>query len=370
MPRSKSGSKREVRPGVWEVSASAGYREDGRQRRAYRTVHGTEADADRALRALVVEMGQTPSLGCTSTVGDYWPMFVRRARAKGLSNATLTDYEKQWRLRIEPAFGDVRWADLRFRDVQQWVYTMGPSAARHAVRVLRRIMNCAVADEVADRSVLDHRRIDYPVARVDPLADAPVIWGPAQVAEAMGRLGGHRIEALFLALVGGGLRVEEGLALTWGDLSATEVKMLDGTDGLMVHVAVTKAWTQADGLHGTKNAFSRRLVPVAEPFSSRLMALAGEPGERLWTLYPGRARREWRGLFADGGPLAGMPYSRMKDMRSVHETIMQDAGALDTVNARLHGRSNVTTGYRHYLKPSDALDAAAERMGERVRLAR
>lgn len=61
-----------------------------------------------------------------------------------------------------------------------------------------------------------------------------------------------------------------------------------------------------------------------------------------------------------------MPYSRLKDMRSAHETIVQDAGTLDTVNARLHGRSNVQTGYRHYLRPSAALDRAASEMGRMV----
>lgn len=50
----------------------------------------------------------------------------------------------------------------------------------------------------------------------------------------------------------------------------------------------------------------------------------------------------------------------MKDMRAVHETMLQDAGVLDTLNARLHGRTNVQTGYRHYLKPSSALDASVD----------
>lgn len=37
-----------------------------------------------------------------------------------------------------------------------------------------------------------------------------------------------------------------------------------------------------------------------------------------------------------GGALAMLPRIRMEDLRSIHETLVQDAGALDTVNARIH----------------------------------
>jgi len=368
MARSGIGSKREVRPGVWEVRVSLGYREDGRQRRVSRTLHGTEHDADEAIAELIVEMGSSPSLGRLSTIRDYWPVFVSHLTAKGVTKSTLADYEKSWRLRIEPAFGDMRWSELKFRDIRYWVLTMTHSQAEHAVRCLRRMINMAVDDELVERNVMDHRRIDYPVQDEDPLAEAPVFWGAHHVAEAMRRLRGERIEALFLATVGGGLRPEESLALWWSDVSADQVTLMDGSDGVMVHVAVTKAWTEADGLHRTKNRFSRRLAPISEPFSSRLVELSQQgPRVPLWPLYPGYARKEWRSLFSPDGPLHGMPYALLKDMRSVHETIMQDAGTLDTVNARLHGRTNVQTGYRHYLRPSAALDRAAEQMGSAVR---
>lgn len=368
--RSRLGSKREVRPGVWEIRVASGYREDGRQRTVSRTIEGTERDADREIALLASEMGRSPSMGRASTVSDYWPAFIAQLRAKGVTNATIADYEKSWRLRIEPAFGSLRWSDLAFRDIRAWVLTMTHSQAEHAVRCLRRMINCAVDDELVERNVMDHRRIDYPIADVDIFEDAPVMWGAYHVAEAMRRLRDERIEPLWLALVGGGLRPEEGLGLWWSDVSFTDVTLMDGSDGVMAHACVTKAWTEADGLHRTKNGFSRRLTPIAEPFSSRLAELSLEgPRVPLWPLYPGSARKEWKTLFEAGGPLAGMPYSRLKDMRSVHETIMQDAGTLDTVNARIHGRSNVQTGYRHYLRPSAALDRAAESMGESVRYA-
>lgn len=365
--RSKLGSIRERRPGVWEVCVSSGYREDKRKRTEYRTVYGTEQDAIAERARLAADMGRNRSLGKRGTLEDFWPAFVRRCEAKGVTRATISDYEKQWRLRIAPRFGCYRWSQLRFGEIQDWALGMTHSQAEHSVRTLRRMINVAVDYELIDRNPLDHRRIDYPLARKSRQTCDHVVWGAHHVAEAMRRLEGARIEPLWLALVGGGLRPEEGLGLWWELFSFDEVLTMDGP-GLMAHATIIQTWTEDDGLHDTKNGFSRRLAPIAEPFSSRLHELALEgPRVPLWPLYPGSARKEWSAMFEPGGPLHGMPYSRLKDMRSAHETIVQDAGTLDTVNARLHGRSNVQTGYRHYLRPSAALDRAAADMGRMVR---
>lgn len=362
--RSRLGSKREVRSGVWEIRVSLGYREDGRQRTVYRTVNGTESDADREIAQLASDMGRSPSMGRQATIADYWPDFVLRCRAKGVANSTLRDYEKHWRLRIEPTFGSLRWSELKFRDVKRWALTMTRSQAEHSVRTLRCIINCAVDDELVESNILDHRKIDYPIKRVNPLDERPVMWTATHVIECMRRIEGERIEPLWLALVGGGLRPEEGLGLWWSDLSFTEITHMNGTDGVMAHASVTKSWTQEDGLHGTKTDKSTRLVPIPDPFASRLMELSLDgPRVPLWPMYPGRSSRVWKSLFDAGRPLHGMPYARLKDMRSVHETMVQDAGALDTVNAAMHGRTNVQTGYKHYLRPSAVLDRAAEDMG-------
>lgn len=369
MARSEEGV-REVSPGVWEVSASRGYRPDGSQRRVRRRVRGTLADAREERRRLLAELGASPCAGRTELVRDFWPQFEARCAAKGLTRATMVDYEKQWRLRIEPEFGGLRWAEVTFPRVQAWIYTLSPGTSRHAVRCLKRMLNCAVDAELVDRNVLDHRRLDYPVARpADPFAPVASIWGAHEVSEAARRLRGDRIEALYLATVGAGLRVEEGLALMWERMRPESLSYIGGGDGWMLHCAVTVVWTEQDGYKAPKNRFSARVAPIAEPFASRLLELQ-EQGPRcfVWPLYPGAARKHWKALFSPGGALAGMPPCNLKDLRGVHETIMQGAGVLDTVNARLHGRTNVQTGYSHYLKPDAALDDAAKAFGRMVAL--
>ena len=60
--RSKLGTKREIRPGVWEIGVSCGYREDGTRRYSWRRVHGNEVQADAAmLRRYLDETGMKPA---------------------------------------------------------------------------------------------------------------------------------------------------------------------------------------------------------------------------------------------------------------------------------------------------------------------
>lgn len=365
MSRSRIGSKREVRPGVWEIRVTRGRRQDGKPRSVSRTVRGSESDADRAIAELYSEMGGNAALGTQGAVRDFWPAFIARCEAKGLTRNTIRGYEYHWRRNIEPTFGGMRWSDVTYPAIQQWAYGMGHDKAKHAARVLKRFLNCAVDAELIDRSPLDRRHLDYPVKKQPDLAYAPKRqWGAAEVSEAMSRLQGCKIEPLYLVLVGGGLRVEEALALEWSDLAFSD-------EGIC-HAAITKAWTPTDGYKGTKNEFSRRVVSIPDPFASRLEELTGEG--RVWPISPHRARAAWNSLFAEPpkkgyaheyrGLLFGMPLARMKDMRSVHETLMQEAGVLDTVNARMHGRTNVQTGYSHYLRPDRALDDAARAFGE------
>ena len=312
---------------------------------------------------------QAPAgLGQDATLEEFWPLFEARCEAKGLANATLSDYRKQWRLRIRPAFGDARVADVRFSHVQAWLYGMTPNTAHHAARTLKRMLSVAVDLEVIPSNPLMGRRLDFPVARSAPGVDGPpsMPWGAREVSLCMERLRGERVEPLWLVLAGGGLRTEEGLALWWEDVGFRYV-----AGSLVADIAVWKAWTEADGLKRTKNASSTRVVPIPAPFSERLAELARQgPRVRLWDAYGRYASREWRRLFLPGARLSALPYAPLSSMRSVHETLMQEAGVLDTVNARIHGRTNVQTGYAHYLRPSVALDEAAITMGILVNMQR
>lgn len=382
MARSPLGSKVQRAPGVWTVRVSAGRRPDGSRRWRNATVRGSERDADLEIMRLAAELHATPASADGLTLADYWPFFLARCRAKGLTNATLDDYGRTWANHVGPALGAAPLASVGFPEAQALALGKTNAVGKHAVKLLRRMLSCACDDGLVAVNPLMGRRFDYRVKEADLSAPPAPLWGVAEVLEAAERLRGCPLEALWLALVGGGLRVSEGLALWWSDVETVPVSHSDGSCGAMARVTVWKSWTPRDGLKGTKTPGSVRMVPVPDPFASRLAELELH-GPRC-PIFPrrlDRASRMWAALWRapgkrmsdDGymGDLMGLPRLSLRDMRAVHETLMQEAGTLDTLNARLHGRSDVRVGYAHYLKPqAPAFEAAAEALWASFRAAR
>lgn len=119
-PRAKKGggSVAEVRPGTYKLSVVAGRHRDGTPRRAYRTVHGTRADATKALAAFVTEVADGSSLppkdARNITVDELVALYMQSCREDSDDNpkvwehSTLYSYEgvrKHW---ITPSIGSVR----------------------------------------------------------------------------------------------------------------------------------------------------------------------------------------------------------------------------------------------------------------------
>ena len=84
--------------------------------------------------------------------------------------------------------------------------------------------------------------------------------------------------------------------------------------------------------------------------------------------------KRWRGYFEkpseskhvpkkDGwnyrGTLHGLPYLPLSKMRNTHVTIMAEAGVSDSINALIHGHTEMVER-RHYLSP----DATRATLGE------
>ena len=69
--RSKLGSKREARPGVWQVRVSND-RLNGTQRVTTKTIHGNEVEADAEIVRLAMEMGKCLTTGDAMTLDVYY----------------------------------------------------------------------------------------------------------------------------------------------------------------------------------------------------------------------------------------------------------------------------------------------------------
>lgn len=364
--RSKLGSRREIRPGVWQVRVSKGYRRDGSQRVAFRTIYGNEQDAIAAIAVLSREMDICGTLGDKITLSDYFYRHFLPERQMRTTNANTATYRTVFRCHIEPALGDYDLNSISNIDIQSWIDLLPPQSATAYVRALRAILNQAHFDHALVDNPVEGYRFRMPRGR----RSAPLpVWGAQEVAEALVALRGHQLQALWLCMVGCGLSRSEALALTWDNITWHELPENHWSATLEICAAATRD----DGLKEPKNDRRWRSVPMRPPFSDELHVIVGAgpicqsrnngryTGRRLTAGY---IPKRWKALFNEDAPLYGLPFVPINRMRATYSTLMQRAGVDSTVINAVQGRSEGSAVlYSNYLVPGqDTFSTAVDRM--------
>lgn len=118
-----AGSKREVRPRTWELALVAGRDEQGRKRRIFRTFHGSESEATKALAAFITEVGTGDALPVASAAGLTVVVLLEEyllhlAEDKGRKHSTLVRYRGLARTWVVPAVGAARVSGILPQDVE------------------------------------------------------------------------------------------------------------------------------------------------------------------------------------------------------------------------------------------------------------
>ena len=375
--RRKYGTFKTLADGTVQVRVAHGTDLNGNPRRVTARASSME-EAERIALDLAARLGRRPDLGRGLTLGRWWAAYVAGKGAR-LARATLARYEGDMRRTWLPALGG-RDVSLVTRGEVQEVLLSLPSktCAQHALRSLSAVLTQAVREGHLAENPIRSGGFELPGdvgahesdigAGEDPFAAierAQDVWDARTVVRALPLMRGVPLETCWLAMVGAGLRREEALALTWRDVRRVDV---GGTP--VTQIAVYKALTAADGLKQTKTRGSVRIVAVVEPFGSRLWELRGEPDEVVVQVSVHNVHKRWRNLFEPvtskhapksgvwKGRLAGLPYVPLNRMRATHETFMQQAGVLDSVNAAAHGHSQ-RVSYSNYQRP-DGVDAARQ----------
>lgn len=371
--RSSLGTKREIRPGVWEVRVSSGYRADGKQRRKSKTVRGTAADADAAIVKLADEMEASFSIGDTTTLDDYFYRYFLPGREASTTNANAKTYASIYRSKIRDRFGSVAIDSITNLDIQRWINHLPPQSAPAYVRAFRAILNQAHFDHVIPRSPMEGYTYRLPKGRKTmPLP----VWGADEVARCLDALEGQQLYPLWVVMVGCGLSRSEALALDWEDIAFTDVLTMQGQT-VSATVRVKGAVTAEDGMKAPKNDRRYRTVPLAPLFAERLYRYRGKGPicqskrytSKGWKLTghrmtPSYLPKTWKKYFAEGGCLEGLPFVGLNRMRATYSTLMQQAGIDSSVINAMQGRStNSQVLYSNYLNPrSETFESAGRSM--------
>lgn len=376
------GSIRQLPNGRWLARITRGRKADGERRNPSKTFD-TKQEAETWLQSMAVQLDERPDLGAGITLRQLWGLYKTDRKGK-LANSTLTRYEGCFERHWLPEVGDMDVSAIDVRTAQRVIDTVtGRRDAMQCKAALSSTFTWAVRHGIMTANPIRTASLTYPGDTISAWEDESVwdddpfgaiertrnTWGAATVTEAMPLMRGLPLEPVWLAMIGAGARLEEAFAVRRMDVRRVEI---DGTQ--VTQLALHHALNAADGRHRTKNRKSARIVAMMEPFGARYWELAQEVAERdglVCTASPHNYGTRWRGYFAkpptskhtraEGvykGRLHGLPYIPLSRMRATHETLMQEAGVLDSVNAAMHGHSE-RVSYRYY-QQGDAVSAAKQ----------
>ena len=243
---------------------------DGKWVMRYSRAFRSEAEA-RDFR-LKVETDERKGLstnyaGAEQLFADYVRTWLDTRLVKGRPLAPRTRYEYEGLLRrnILPTFGSTRLRAITTTDVREWlaavVESAGNDQAAKSYRVLRAVLNTAVADELIVRNPCKVRGAGQWAAPERPFVSTEVVLRLADTVVAVDKTkdntGSTRLRALVLLAGFAGLRPGELFALRRNDV-----------DLLHQLVAVDESAPEVAGrriLGPPKSEAGRRLIAIPEP---------------------------------------------------------------------------------------------------------
>ena len=229
------GSKRELRPGVWELRVSLGYDpETGKRHQVSKTFHGGARAADAALRDLVDHQAPGRTDGMGVTVGQLLDRWLEECERLDLSPTTVRNYRSQVNGTIRPRLGKIKLHQLTPKHLDDLYGTLkdagkSPKTIRNVHAILSAALHQAVRwgwlrENIAERAKpprVSNRRVT-----------APAVDVVQQVIEEAERRDPRLAPLLMLAALTG-MRRGELCALRWSDVNLA-LGVLDVSRSLVV----------------------------------------------------------------------------------------------------------------------------------------
>lgn len=328
---------------------------DGKRRSS--TFH-TKADARAWLSTqqadVVRKAWRAPEAG-KRTFGAYAADYVARA---DLRESTRDLYGGLWQRHLRDAWDEVAVADITPQRVRAWHAearkTTKPTALAQSYRLLRSILNVAVADEVIVSNPCRLRSAGTP----KPSRPARSLTGREVMA--LSKAVPARYSTLVLVLAFGGLRFGEATALCRQDISP---------DGQQVSVERSVRYIAGRWVVGEpKTHAGRRRVAlpgfVSTALAEHLAEYVPEDADALvFGTTTGRfvARQNFGATFRRAADAVGLPPVRVHELRHTGSTLAASTGATTKELMRRMGHASPAAAliYQHAVDERDAEIARA-----------
>lgn len=348
MSRRPVGSIRWLKDGVARVELSAGVDPlTGERRRMSTTVHGSEADAERALAKMLLEIGRMPA-GKNMTVRHYIENLYKPWLDGHVRKFTRIGYEGKLDKHVIPKLGDVALTQLEPYVLDVWrdelLTKMGGQSALHVYRAFSTALNRAVKWRLIQANPL--LAVDPPKAKMRDLDTLTA----NEALSYLKAFDGHKLQPLIIMAIATGFRPCELYGLTWADidLTASTVTVERG-----LHERKSEVWFEEP-----KSDRSHRTVSLDAWAVNALKELRGigplvpDAGTHM---KPTEVARQYR----KQAQASKLRYIPMRDLRHTHATLMLEAGVDIVVVSRRLGHSTVAITDKHYLRPKRSADQAA-----------
>ena len=272
-----AGSKRERAPGVWQLTVTLGSDYKGQPRRFYKTVRGTEKEAERELALFYADCirGNT-ARGTEQTVEHMVRGYIEERPKGSLKENTLKGYRDILTCRIAPYIGDLRLTRATPRTLQGWVDDLAdryhPKSVRNAVGLLSASFERLIRFGEMDKNPCAALRMPK---NPKPEAKFYTAEETALFLSALQTLPRERIVD----------KVAFELALLCG-LRRGEILGLDREDVDLTNYTITVRQTRYEGNGGLKRVDtpktekSRRTLSFPKPMRSDFVTLFGFYSER------------------------------------------------------------------------------------------
>ena len=334
---------------VYDARVFMGYTADGtpdRRSVTCRTKRAAEIEEAKMVSERDAMRGRSGKMTLSQFVDNYyWPSATRR-----LAATSLDTYEREIRVRIKPALGNVDIRDIDRKRVQHMVDGIATeSVARKCVGVLKTILNEAKGDGLIMSNPCE---ANFAMPQKGSKRDNGLVLTTFdQIADLLSIVrqnGSQCVQRIAYTGLLQGLRPEERYALDWNDV--------DKGGGLITVDSAYVASTRKHGgnqLKNTKTEKSTRVIPMHPDFAEWIETvpsgggpfIVGADGKRI---SPSTAQKRWR-RFLDDNPDAARV--TIENMRHSFATSYLHAGGNVEDLSRLLGHSDINTTYRRYIRP-------------------
>ena len=354
------GNIRKRKDGKWLVTFPTGlYTESGKREQIYRYT-STQAEAAEVLRQLQAEkaMGISQSSEVVR-VGDWIENWIEKHKAPKLAPATLTSYRNNFRLHIKPYLGNIPLKKLSTYHIQRCLDAIGGSCSTFVKNY--NIVHGALEKAVELGMILRNpcKGVTFPEDDTETMR----VLTKDEQERFIKELDGEYYRPMFLMYLYSGLRLGEGIPLTWEDIDL-EKRTIRVNKKAIVRHDYNSHTAKLEVQDFCKTKSSRRkvvitagLVEVLKAHKAERMKQAEKVG-REWSesdlafpntrgkmVYSRNLQTGLEKIFAR----AGIEGATMHTLRHTYATRCFEAGVdIKAVSEQL-GHANVKTTYNIYV---------------------